>query len=197
MNNDIILCQPDDKKGCAICCGLFNHQNISKKSLTTFLEQAPERCNSITEPEILDYDASLPKRDGTTHICPYQGFLKVGKPGCLFHPSHIKKDLRDRSLYGRMICDNFFCPAHKILTEDEKKILINEIDDWYLYSIAIIDPLYFKSLLNDYKNMGDENAARDFLIECLKSHGEKLHQKEGPLFHYSISEYRISQKSES
>jgi hypothetical protein len=192
MSKEIILCQPDEKKGCAICCGLFNHQDISKKNLSHFLSNGTERCEIITEPEILDYDASLQKRDATTHICPYQGFLQPGKPGCLLHPAHIKKDLRDQSIYGSKLCDKFFCPAHKILSNNEKEILIKEIDDWYIYSIAIIDPQYFKELLKDFKIQGDEKTLKSYLYNALEQHAQTLQQKKEALFHYSLSEYKES-----
>jgi hypothetical protein len=47
-------------------------------------------------------------RDITSHVCPYQGFLKNGKPGCLIHPLFINKDERNRSLFLHRYVISFY-----------------------------------------------------------------------------------------
>ena len=75
--DDIILCQPDSRKGCSVCCGLFNMKDTSRNNLKQFLEEGISRekvfrvYEEFTEPE--------PVRDRFSHICPYQ---EIGRASC-------------------------------------------------------------------------------------------------------------------
>ncbi len=116
----------------------------------------------------------------------------------MFHPKINKNDFRDRSLFGIKICDAFLCPAHEVLSKEEKEILIDNIDSWYLYSIAIIDPFSFQWILN---LLGDElnlilqkDLFKEKLERALWIHAEHLAEYKKPLFSYSISEYSENSK---
>ena len=189
--NEIILCQPDSRKGCSLCCGLFNFRDISKESLLLFLGKGVQRELSYKSYE--DYIEPAEVRDKGSHVCPFQGFLSPGKPGCLLHPLYCGEERRGRSLFSEKICGNFLCPAHYILTDAEKKGLVKYVNDWYLYSVAIADPLFFsevykKSVAQYCKDMEEVNII-SFIGAKLEEHGEKMSRSGAVLFNYSVSEY--------
>ncbi|MCP4135156.1 MAG: hypothetical protein GY754_29580 [bacterium] len=196
MKDNIILCQPDSEKGCSVCCGLFNFSDLSRENLTLFLSKGRERVlknidkkNLLPDQETIESDSENGSiRDRTSHICPYQGFIETSQPGCLLHPAINKKDLRNISLFGKKICSSFLCPAHTILTEREKEILINQVNDWFCYSIALIDPESFSWIL---KEMQDAVSSR-LLCECIEIHARYLNTRKETIFFYSVSEYDLA-----
>ena len=196
-NDGIILCQPDNVKGCSLCCGLFNFSDISPDSLSCFLSEGESRERTFSSYGIFKTPAAV--RDRFSHICPFQGFLKKNKPGCLIHPLYSGVEGRDRSLFASKICDNFFCPAHTILSEEEKKFLIENVTDWYLYSAALADPESYSFIYNFVKDnfdvTGDQNSAGLLVKKGLAVHGENLAAYNGIIFFYSIPEYNINKKN--
>lgn len=190
----IHLCQPDEQKGCSACCGLFNHNRIEKEALDKYLA-ANTRIFKNTPLADIDNEPPVSSvRDNTSHICPYQGFIAPGKPGCLIHPAVNGKDYRDRSLFGKKICDNFLCPAYTLLSHRQKMDLVNYVNDWYLYTVAIIDPESFVWIHNqiaDCIELTDENCEliRICMLQSLELHAQHLRRYEGPVFFYSLSEY--------
>ena len=192
---DMVLCQPDSGKGCSLCCGLFNIEDISREGCTRFLEGGPRRLVTMTDTP--NDDPAVPAlvvRDVTSYICPYQGFLRLSKPGCLLHPALLGEDRRDLSLYQKKICGEFLCPAHTILSPLHKRILVNAVDDWYLYSIAIADPESFSWIADMAREMIAGHKRRERLIgvtinKGLSIHSLRLSKTEGPLFCYSMVEY--------
>ncbi len=188
------LCQPDGIKGCSVCCGLFNLKDTGRENLAGFLAEGPRReklCRTYEE-----YTEPADVRDSFSHICPYQGFLAAGRPGCLIHPLSYGTDGRDRSLFARAVCGKFLCPAHQLLSETEKENLIASISDWYLYSTAIIDPESY-SFIHEYalKICGKLSAETYALIETgLKAHAENLSLYDGILFYYSVPEYNLNRE---
>jgi hypothetical protein len=190
----IILCQPGNGQGCSVCCGLFNFRDISRHSLENFLN-----CGMTREREFIAHDAftgpwSL--RSRFSHICPYQGFLTDGNPGCLVHPLFAGTDGRDRSLFAHKICDSFFCPAYSVLSTEEKLFLIENISDWYLYSTAIADPETYSFIYNFVKEKYDDSCNRESSVllvsEGLAQHSAWLRIYEGEIFFYSIPEYNLN-----
>jgi len=174
------LCQPDGSKSCSVCCGLFNLKDISRSNLQSFLSG--------------DYPANLLNdvRDITSHICIYQSFIAPNRPGCSLHPKVKGFDGRNASLYGAKICEEFLCPAHYILNSEHKQILVDSVQDWYLYSIAILDPegfIYISDLIN-YSSAEESDTKRTFLIrEALSFHALMLSLSEKCHFYYSLAEY--------
>lgn len=191
--DDIILCQPDSGKGCSVCCGLFNIRDTSGKNLEKFLEDGDRReklyrvYEEFTEPE--------PVRDRFSHICPYQGFLSAGKPGCLIHPLSSGIEGRDRSLFASSVCGKFLCPAHELLSSQEKSALIKYVDDWYLYSTAIADPESFSFIHEYWKSICGESRLSTVLNAGLKAHAGNLMIYEGVIFFYSIPEYMMNREN--
>ena len=194
---DIVLCRPEGPRACSACCGCFNLLDISRESVTAFLKQGSGRVRS-TDSGISS--ERLPgTRDTTTHVCPYQGLDAAALPGCLLHPSITGADGRGASLYGERICEEFFCPAHYLLDEGAKRLLLAMASDWYRYSVAIIDPLGFVWML-DQVYAGDGFASRperssdaiaDAVNAALEAHATFLNGVKGPIFHYSRSEYML------
>lgn len=187
----IILCQPDSSKGCSVCCGLFNFRDISREALDLFLQKGVERVTELSGYE--DFDKNFDVRDKGTHVCPFQGFLSDGKPGCLLHPLYCGEEKRGISLFSEKICSKFLCPAHYILSSDEKRALIRFVNDWYLYSVAIFDPLFFsyayKKSVAEFNIDSEEEKISAFINEQLMKHAVKAADTEKVLFSYSVSEY--------
>lgn len=195
----LILCQPDGLRGCSACCGLFNLPDISRSALAGFLTGGCQRAAcGISGGEYAAHQGGAQcVRDGTAHVCPFQGFLDDGaKPGCLLHPLHAGDDYRDRSLYGAVICEDFFCPAHALLDDDRKRMLLECVKDWYAYSIAIIDPASFIWIYDKAKGRAPERMYTHATFSravtgALLCHAEFLNRAGAPVFHYSVSEYNL------
>ncbi len=186
-SDNLILCQPDKVKGCSVCCGLFNLLDTGKNNLSLFLSDGVNResayriYNEYTEPSAV--------RDSSTHICPYQGFLSNGKPGCLIHPLTSGAEQRDRSLFASSVCSKFLCPAHKLLNSGEKTALIKLVDDWYLYSTAIADPDSFSFIYQYASELSAGGGIRNLITVGLSTHAANLSSYEGIIFFYSVPEY--------
>jgi hypothetical protein len=193
----LILCQPDATKGCSLCCGLFNFKDLSREHLGQFLKAGNGRSPSMDGGES-DPDSRV--RDRTSHLCPHQGFISRGRPGCLMHPRYLPKSGRNSSLFGEKICDSFLCPAHSILNEEQKKTIVAHIDDWYYYAFAVADPAsvqWFLAALSDRFHAAA--AGSGFLKRAMEAfvglHTRYLHAVPGPIFFYSVSEYNIGSKN--
>ncbi len=154
-----------------------------------------ERPESIANRHL----GGLDLRDDTTHVCPFQGFIgDEERPGCLAHPAVQTADFRDRSLFQSKICEDFFCPTHDLLDDFHRRILLEAVDDWYAYSIAIIDPDSFIWIADAIGARGGTlitggikpNVGRA-ITRSLLIHADSLNRFPGPLFHYSVSEYRL------
>nr|HPK43833.1 hypothetical protein [Spirochaetota bacterium] len=117
------------------------------------------------------------------------------------HPSiNDGIDSRDHSLFGKELCNDYFCPAYRILSDREKKILIRCTCDWYSYSIGIMDPLSFRWIIQQVEGILDiqivpeieqENAIVRCVNEALSMLGMVLNTLDAPLFYYSEPEYYL------
>ena len=188
----LILCQPDSVKGCSVCCGLFNMRDTSRSNLSEFLKDGLMReklCRTFEE-----YEEPAEVRDRFSHICPYQGFLSAGKPGCLIHPLSAGSEGRDRSLFASSVCGGFLCPAHDILDDEEKGALIKYVEDWYLYSTGIADPESFSCIYEYAKRISTPEKMAPLLTAGLKAHAANLLSFDGIMFFYSVPEYNINRR---
>lgn len=200
-DNQIILCQPDSKKGCSACCGLLNLRDISKKYLSGFLNSFEERRNISGRSNCFwnQWTGYNEIRSDMAHICPYQGFIRKGKPGCMYHPLVSGKCMRSKSLFGTRVCNAYLCPAHDILDYEYKQILIKYINDWYLYTISVVDPDSFVWIVDRLKDYSEEDLLdirgadlklfRKALYEAIRCHSRFLNKTEISVFQFSISEY--------
>ncbi|HSV96146.1 MAG TPA: hypothetical protein VLM75_04335 [Spirochaetota bacterium] len=196
---DIILCRPDDRRACSACCGAFNLRDISRESISAFLENGAARAGQW--PTGCAGVVSSRPRDKSAHICPFQGYAGEDKlPGCLVHPSVAGADGRERSFYGIEICESFFCPAHFLLDTTAKRQLLEHVTDWYRYSIAVVDPLGFIWMIEEARKYADSYTANSFTEEktaaalnaALGVHAVFMNGLEGALFQYSQSEYLLN-----
>jgi len=189
----ILLCQPDNLKGCSVCCGLFNHMDISMNNLENKLNGFKDPLPVDTH-DILESTSKSAVRDISSHICRYQGFIAGNIPGCTLHPSVLGRDGRDRSLYGSRICSEYLCPAHEILDDRLKRLLISSIDGWYEYCIAIIDPEGFAWIVDCLGIDPESRSSVDISVAnvlrlSLGFHGRYLARSKQSVFYYSLMEY--------
>lgn len=154
-----LLCQPDDRKGCAWCCGLYNVRESGRDALIRRLRRRTERFSLAprTVDGILRYaeetkgEEHLELVDPDFYSCEFVGFLnqEETRVGCLLNPlspGNKGIDWRGLSMHGGSACSGFFCRAFRELTEGERKIIIDTVDDWYLYGSLISDIDYIKSV---------------------------------------------------
>jgi hypothetical protein len=169
--------------------------DISREHLEKFLADGATRSSAcVTENDIEDRGNFAEIRDPTSYICPHQGLLYNMRPGCLIHPLYRNVSLRNESFFGESICDGFTCPAHTFLTNEEKRILIDLLDDWYRYTVAIIDPSTTSCLMTYLKDTcpsiyNSDATMKRVLEECLMIHAFDLNRNKGPIFFYSLPEY--------
>jgi hypothetical protein len=103
-----------------------------------------EYTTSIEDVELVDPDF---------FSCEFLGFLDTAETrvGCMLHP-HARGnggiDWRGLSFYGAMACGGFFCRSHRELNSAEKRVLLEMIQDWYLYGLVVGDPVYTKSFFH-------------------------------------------------
>jgi len=145
----IHLCQPDARKSCGACCGLFNYQDHSRVSLQSLLKKRTEFFHQFgTEDRMEEYRKNSnsivagPKLFEKIYNCEFLGFLdkEQRRVGCLLHPGRNEgEDLRNHSFYGADLCAGHLCPSYTYLTVFEQKAVATVLDDWYLYGLVITD----------------------------------------------------------
>jgi hypothetical protein len=185
----IHLCQPDEKKSCAACCGIYNYTDNSRDSLEMrFLYRtrlfAKVRGNMLS---LQDYRVIIRHRENTRRIymtiysCEFAGFLDEGfqRIGCMLHPELNKgMDMREKSFYGREICDGHFCPSYQKLESHEVRVILAVLDDWYLYGGVITDIDFIKTFFKIIQDrLGDSLdvkvvESRPRLMEIFKRYCE-------------------------
>ena len=210
----INLCQPDKKKSCGACCGLYNWEDHSRGTLELLLWKRTEIFFSLGEHPDLEKYRSLseelspgPKLCETIYNCEFLGFVdrEQKQVGCLLHPFlHNGVDLRTCSFYGANLCEEHFCLSFTCLTTVEQEAVIMSLDDWYLYGLVITDidfvKEYFKHVQNRLgdsirierlKNAEVKRALRNFFR--LKENWKFLSSKKRlGKYYFSHAEYRIA-----
>jgi hypothetical protein len=146
------LCQPDEKKSCAACCGLYNYRNSSRAGLQRLLREHTA-CLRGSRPLAASALRSFarkyrPRENGrarlfpTIYNCEFVGFLdpEERRVGCLLHPSQGQgHDWRHLSFHGSSLCAEHMCLSYSYLTPQEQETIIRGVDDWYLYGLVITD----------------------------------------------------------
>ncbi len=159
----IHLCQPDQKKSCAACCGLYNYADNTKQKLKERLASRTQLFRRVRSGQISldEYRQVIRHREDsrriykTIYTCEFAGYLNESecKVGCMLHPMQNKgKDLRDISFYGRDLCEGHFCPSYQKLDEAEMRMVIDVIDDWYLYGVVVTDIDFVKAFFHIVQN---------------------------------------------
>jgi len=211
---DVSLCHPDPTKSCGACCGLYNWEDHSRRTLLGRLEKSTEFFfSSGQDPEAFRRALAReplpanPKLLETLYNCEFLGFVDGGKKrvGCLLHPSvNQGRDLRDHCFYGAEICAGHFCPSHTCLTRPEQQSVRAALEDWYLYGLVITDIDLVKEFFHHVQTrLGDSvraerlggrkirEALRDFF--ALKE-SWKLASSKNRLgkYYFSHSEYQVA-----
>jgi len=148
--HDPHLCQPDERKSCGACCGLYNYADSRREALVRRLRKRTALFRTIPKTltgfhlyeEILREKEDRLKRYEVIYCCEYLGFLdsEERKVGCLLHPAQNGgEDFRQVSFYGQELCAGHFCTSYYYLSQAEKQSIINILDDWYLYGLVITD----------------------------------------------------------
>jgi hypothetical protein len=146
------LCRPDQRQSCAACCGLYNVADGTRDTLHRNLENRTRLfLRVLREPDALqefkdtirDMEAVSPL-DNVIYVCEFTGFPDADRNvvGCMLHPSSAGNngiDLRGMCHYGSMACKTFFCPAWDEVSGKRLRILLDAIEDWYLYGLVVTD----------------------------------------------------------
>ena len=165
------LCQPDSRKSCAACCGIYNYVDNRREALSARFAYRTHLFAMVRDGRLsleAYRDAIRRREDGkriyhTIYTCEFVGYLndEATTVGCMLHPLQNEgRDLRVVSFYGRDICEGHFCPSYEKLTSNEASIVIDTIDDWYLYGAVITDIDYVKSFFRRVQDeLGEEVLA--------------------------------------
>jgi len=164
----IHLCQPDENKSCGACCGIYNYVENTRDELAARFDYRETlmrkvRCGKLSLEAYRD--AVRRREDGrriykTIYTCEFAGWLdgERKKVGCMIHPmQNGGNDMRDVSFYGREICEGHFCPSYQKLDENEARIIVETLDDWYLFGAVITEIDYVKTFFRIVHNiLGEE-----------------------------------------
>jgi hypothetical protein len=187
--HDNYLCQVSETVSCEACCGLYNLPNLSREKLEILLSERTETFVSVprTEDGIYGFqrknEGPLPRSRPFPefHHCPFLGLIgdKKSRVGCLLHPAvpgNNGIDYRSLSWYGEQACRTYFCPATQKLPGVYQSILIQTINNWYIFGLIVTEhalmTAYFKEMekrlgrhiaVSDYtQSIGAADAFREF-----------------------------------
>jgi len=144
------FCQPDARKSCGACCGLYNYADSSLPALAARLRARTQRFRDMVKaPGDMEryvnatfFCEDFTPRYEVIYCCEFLGFLDGDekKVGCLLHPAQNSGlDLRAASFYGQETCAGHICPSHHFIPRNQAQILIKIVDDWYLYGLCLTD----------------------------------------------------------
>lgn len=189
--HNVYLCQVSETVSCGACCGLYNIPNLSQGKLEILLSKRTETFASVprTEDGIYGFQRrnegphrrSRPFPD--FHHCPFLGLIggEKSRVGCLLHPAvpgNNGVDYQSLSWYGEQACRTYFCPTTRKLPTVYQSILIQTIDNWYVFGLIVTEHAlvtsYFEEVesrlgrhitVDDYtQNFRAANAFREFAI---------------------------------
>ncbi|MEJ2365139.1 MAG: hypothetical protein P8075_02635 [Deltaproteobacteria bacterium] len=152
------LCQPEKRKSCAWCCGLYNSYHRSRAELVRGLKARTEefaRTERTVEAILHFSDRNRVKKesqlfDPDFYSCEFVGFLNQEETlvGCMLHPlarGNGGADWRGLSFHGAMACQGFYCRSYRELSPFSKEIILSTVNDWYLYGLLIGNVDYIHS----------------------------------------------------
>ena len=160
------LCQSKNTS-CGACCGIFN-LDLNKIEInelinlrTTVFKSAVDLKKNWT---IAEYrkkreieESIVVRKDETTYVCPFLGFIENKKIGCMIHPSITGDPLSQNfSFYGSSICQGYECKNKERgdikLIEDF--ILELNIDSYYEYSNIFSDHITLNLIIEFFNSCG-------------------------------------------
>lgn len=171
----VYLCQVSQGISCAACCGVYNDRALHAERLRRQLRERTRRFAGVRR-EVAAIDAfarSTVAREGRTlryadfHSCPFAGLVGTNwsRVGCLLHPSAAGNrgvDYRGLSYYGGMACSGYFCPTHRRLSADIKKIVRCSAHDWYEYGLIITEAELLGACVETLRRRGVPVSAERF-----------------------------------
>ncbi len=155
-----ILCQPGGRISCGACCGVYNDPNAGDaeflRGMLVERTRAYRETCEITDPDTLKAFRRAWEPTGDDKLlselpsCPFLGLIDDepdGRVGCLVHPlQNDGVDGRDCGVYDRFICEEYLCAAHTVMKTDEKWLVIQAVEDAYLYGLVITDVRFVRQL---------------------------------------------------
>ncbi len=178
----IHLCQPDDSKSCAACCGIYNYVKNTRQQLVERLRLRTRLFSLVrkgdvsisTYREVLRHREDQRRIYKTIYACEFVGFLdaRETRVGCMLHPAQNDgHDMRDIGFYGKKLCETHLCPSYYKLSQEEASVVVDVINDWYLYGVVVTDIDFVKSLFSVVQDRIGESINPDVVVssEPLKS----------------------------
>lgn len=158
------LCHPGGGKSCGACCGMYNHVEWGSGAVQARLRErtlAYRRSAQISDVESLRRFRQEWEDQGEVKLltglpaCPFLGFIDLftdedrgQRVGCLVHPlQNDGVDGRDCGVFDRFICEDYLCAAHDILRARERQLVIDAVEDSYLYGLVITNPRFIRTVL--------------------------------------------------
>ncbi len=213
-HHPIMLCQPDDKKSCGACCGLYNWHDHSRDALNAILKLQTELFLSHSNYDNLNSYRVLRNRAlkntklfETIYNCEFLGFIDTDhkKVGCMLHPEVTgSTELRNHCFYGAKVCNEHFCPSFSCLSTTQQQSVVRSVDDWYLYGLVITDidlvKEFFKHIENKIgesikeKNLGNPGITDAFgsFYRLKQDWKFKARQNRLGKYYFSEAEYNIA-----
>ncbi|MBI5843146.1 MAG: hypothetical protein HZB23_00580 [Deltaproteobacteria bacterium] len=176
------LCQVSEELSCGACCGLYNVPNLSREGLFGLLSERTEKFATVprTEKDIDEFGLMEKNRVNDRlrpcpefHHCPFLGLVGEGRSrvGCLLHPlgsGNHGVDHRGLSWYGAFACQTYFCPTHRDLYDEYKKIVQAVRPDWYLYGLVITEKEMLENFFSAASARLGKPLTADFIAESPK-----------------------------
>ena len=116
---------------CFACCGLAN-LNLTSEEKDGILVRRTEQFEGLNMDFSLfpdfrrsreEQEASIPRHNLETYVCPFLGYIEPHRPGCLIHPARTgDSKSQNYSFYGASICLGYDCPAKEREEETESSL---------------------------------------------------------------------------
>lgn len=148
----VYLCQVNERVSCGACCGLYNLADASRENLEFLLSRRTAAFSRVPrDPDaILDFQVRMERGDPRPrpfpdfYHCPFLGFIGPQRltVGCLLHPlapGNGGVDYRGLSFYGGLACRTYFCPTHRGLPAEAKRIVAGLAGDWHRYGLIVTE----------------------------------------------------------
>ena len=178
------LCQSKNTS-CGACCGVFN-LDLNKNEINDLLKlrtsQFKSDVNFKSKWTLAEYrkkreieESNVLRKDETTYVCPFLGFIENKKIGCMIHPTITGDPLSQNfSFYGSSICQGYECKnkERKDIDLIENLILELKIDSYYEYSNIFSDHITLNTILEFFNSCGYDikkviSEEKDLFLELL------------------------------
>lgn len=175
----IHLCQPDGRKACGACCGMYNVAGADRERIEGLLRERTDAFHAqcdVRDPDSLrryknarlEHEAA-DKLLGLLRNCPFLGVLDdtTGRVGCMVHPKvNDGVDGRDCGVYDAETCETYLCAAYTLLSHEERRLIIAACgDDSFLYGLVLNDVRFVRALFEQAAELTGMLARGERLFE--------------------------------